>query len=405
MSQSPKKKPRKVVELPSFDGIDKEEARQWLIDYDKYMSTRGYDDQDRQRFASLCLLNKARNWYDTTIYIEPNIDWVSLKQRFLAHFCGSIYVELADAKQRDNETPSEYLVRIVAKCLKIDHVNITEDLIITKILSGLKKNVKDKLKKVSMGEITLKQLRQQLDNYAKEGDDQSKSITTIVIDDEDNSPTIKLEHSGQETSDKSPTTGQRCNSYIPVSQPANFNQSTSSKLQEQLFEPPLPPTVNHVSHLLRPRGSTITETSTEKNKFKTRPCLVNRKVKRYSKKNPLRGCPNTTDAKISDNYMRKILKHTVQPGAPKFLVQWDNLCNWIHARTIVKLEPKSLLIHYIDRLKQKEHKRFLSLINKCSVILKLDYPYIKSNEEKCIRELDSESSEDDEWSYSQRTSI
>lgn len=184
----------KVIEPPTFDGNDKEKARQWLNDYDKLMSIYGYNDQQKQTLAFLYLKDGARSWYNTTKYIEPDIDWLSFKQNFLDHFCGSNRVELtADAKQRDDESPSRYLVRTVDTCLKIDPVNMTEDEIILKILSGLKEEVKAKLKQVSIGERTLKWLRKELTDYVDEQDDETTSMKTAIIDDDSAPPTIQHE--------------------------------------------------------------------------------------------------------------------------------------------------------------------------------------------------------------------
>lgn len=125
---------------PTFSG-DRTQARSWLRQYEETMEINGYDDSQKLKRARAYLKGEASQWLTTRLLLNPNLDWYCLKSAFLRYFCGSdglalLRKKLDEARQKPNESPSTYLVRIVDLC-KEYKPHMRPDEIVQKIAHGL----------------------------------------------------------------------------------------------------------------------------------------------------------------------------------------------------------------------------------------------------------------------------
>lgn len=128
---------------PTFNG-DRAQARAWLRKYEDIMEINGYNDDQKRKRAGAYMKDEASQWLATRLYIDRDLDWWTLKSAFLRHFCGAdertlLRRKLDEAKQKPNEHPSSYLVRIVDLCKEFKP-DMSDAEMVSKIASGLNTN-------------------------------------------------------------------------------------------------------------------------------------------------------------------------------------------------------------------------------------------------------------------------
>lgn len=131
------------IQPPTFEG-DRAGAREWLIRYERDMNINGYDDDAKLLRVSAYLRDEASQWLTTKQYLTPDLDWWIFKRSFLRHFCGTdettfLRRKLEEAKQKNDENPSSFLVRIVHLCKQFKP-DMSDSGIVDKVSRGLNKD-------------------------------------------------------------------------------------------------------------------------------------------------------------------------------------------------------------------------------------------------------------------------
>ena len=125
---------------PNFSG-DRAQARSWLRQYEDIMNVNGYNDEHKLKRARAYLSGEASQWYNTRMRLDKNIDWHALKASFLRHFCGIdgmaiLRKKLSEIRQKQDEHPSSYLVRVIDLCMEFNPKMSDMDLV-TRVSQGL----------------------------------------------------------------------------------------------------------------------------------------------------------------------------------------------------------------------------------------------------------------------------
>lgn len=132
------------INPPSFDG-DRSKARSWLKEYSIIMDINSYSDKQKLIRARAYMKGDASSWINTTIHLNPHLDWTTFKDKFLRQFCGAdgnaeIARRLDTARQRPDEHPSFYMCRIIDLCIELDP-KMTEAEMLRRVSRGLREDI------------------------------------------------------------------------------------------------------------------------------------------------------------------------------------------------------------------------------------------------------------------------
>lgn len=154
---------------PDFHG-DKSKAREWLRDYEAAMRINNYTNEQRLERASAYLKGPAKDWFYGTSRLHQDLDWYSFKNRFLKHFCGAdgrdqLRKKLEESRQKHDEHPSEYMMRIMSLCTQYDPDMSNEELV-RRIARGLSTDIVNMLSiSKQQNQWTLNWLNSVFDEY------------------------------------------------------------------------------------------------------------------------------------------------------------------------------------------------------------------------------------------------
>lgn len=136
------------LEPNKFDG-DRNKALSWFREYNSIMNVNGYGDEQKLRRAIAYLTDDASNWYNVIIDMEPDLDWYCFETRFKEHFCGAdgralLQRKLDEARQKPDEHPSKYLMRILNLCIEFDK-NMSDSERTRRVARGLNDDIVNSL--------------------------------------------------------------------------------------------------------------------------------------------------------------------------------------------------------------------------------------------------------------------
>ena len=128
-----------------YGGIDSNTIFNFVYMVDMYFGLIGIiNEQTRQKFASLLLIDNAANWYDSRYYTS-NATWGTLKNDFLPWFKSfdfdRLKCEALDRCRQQNSDVSEYIKALVLALLRCD-TYISEEESLHRFQQGLWDKVK-----------------------------------------------------------------------------------------------------------------------------------------------------------------------------------------------------------------------------------------------------------------------
>jgi len=105
------------------------------------MDINGYSDAQKLKRVPAYLKGEARQWVNTILFLEPELNWSTFKVRFMKGFCENMGADLfrkklKDARQTLSEPPTAYLVRIVDICREF-RSNMSERDIVSELAEGM----------------------------------------------------------------------------------------------------------------------------------------------------------------------------------------------------------------------------------------------------------------------------
>lgn len=147
-SPSPTLIPINQIQPPNFNG-DRTQALPWIRKYEEVMSINGYQDDQKIIRAAAYLTDEAHNWYEFSKSRKRFVDWNAFRKYFLSHFCDAntkskLLNDLEKTRQKNDEHPSAYMMRIVDLCLLVDP-KMTDREMIRRIAKGLQPEIENQL--------------------------------------------------------------------------------------------------------------------------------------------------------------------------------------------------------------------------------------------------------------------
>lgn len=136
--------PINQLEPPKFNG-DRASAREWLRGYNNVMNINGYNDDQKLKRALAYMTGEGSNWLTATLRLEKDLDWRTFRDQFFTHFCGAdgqdiLRKKLDQTKQKADESPSTFMVRMIDLCLQYDQAMSDQELT-RRIANGLRDEI------------------------------------------------------------------------------------------------------------------------------------------------------------------------------------------------------------------------------------------------------------------------
>lgn len=157
----------------SFNG-DFKKARSWIKEYNETCTINGYTDEEKKLRMVAYLTGEAKNWYYGAVREFPNISWQGLVKVFLDDFSlwdpsEDLLLRLANSKQRRDEQPYTFYLRVLGYCLDYQ-AEMPETELVRRIMGGLLKEISNPLLAGSEPEErTLRWLKGKLKELSVEG--------------------------------------------------------------------------------------------------------------------------------------------------------------------------------------------------------------------------------------------
>jgi hypothetical protein len=135
-------------EFTKFSGQDDTNTVEHIARYLMQLGEASADEAFRIRYFPLSLTGPAFPWF-TSLHAHPICSWKDLEQKFHAHyFIGSNekkIINLTTLRQRNNETPMEFLRRFIEKKSMCLSLNIPDDQLAGMAVAGMLPAIREKL--------------------------------------------------------------------------------------------------------------------------------------------------------------------------------------------------------------------------------------------------------------------
>lgn len=137
------------IEPSKYSG-DPKKARSWLREYSETCTINGYDNYHKKMRMVAYLTNEAKDWYYSIRKERSDISWEELQKIFLEDFTSTstskeLFKILCDARQRKNERPFAFLLRIQRYCYDYN-AEMPEKEVVNWCLDGLDQNIANTIK-------------------------------------------------------------------------------------------------------------------------------------------------------------------------------------------------------------------------------------------------------------------